>query len=117
MPFELGLAVAVAHASRRTHTWWVLESHPHRLQQSLSDLNGTDPYIHGGEPMRLLQAIDNMFFRPHQPDVPLTPVLDLLQQHAPRARDRYGSLYSPGAFRSLVFVATTLTTRLRQGAR
>ncbi len=27
------------------HEWFVLEARPHRLQRSLSDLNGTDPLI------------------------------------------------------------------------
>jgi len=42
MPFEAGLAYA-AHLIRRG-----LESTPHRLQRSLSDLNGFDPFVHRG---------------------------------------------------------------------
>ena len=48
MPFELGLSVTWATLYPRRHTWFVCESTPRRLQKSLSDLDGTDPKIHGG---------------------------------------------------------------------
>lgn len=41
MPFELGLAVDWALAANPKHAWFVFESKSHRLQKSLSDLNGT----------------------------------------------------------------------------
>jgi hypothetical protein len=47
MPFELGLAVAWGHAHPQ-HKWYVFESVGRRLAKSLSDLDGTDPYIHEG---------------------------------------------------------------------
>jgi len=47
MPFELGLSVAYEKSSKkRKHEWFVCESMNFRLAKSLSDLNGTDPYIH-----------------------------------------------------------------------
>jgi len=50
MPFELGLAVAVARLrpAESTHTFALLEARPFRLQRSLSDMNGFDPLIHDG---------------------------------------------------------------------
>jgi hypothetical protein len=49
MPFELGLAVSWSNTPRQTnHTWFVFEARRHRIQKSLSDLNGTDVYIHDG---------------------------------------------------------------------
>ncbi len=30
------------------HVWFVCESRNYRLAKSLSDLNGTDPFIHDG---------------------------------------------------------------------
>jgi hypothetical protein len=46
MPFELGLAVA--HSKRTPlHTFYVFEEIKRRLSKSLSDLDGTDVYIHG----------------------------------------------------------------------
>ena len=43
MPFELGLAVALASYRPRDHEWFVFEANAHRLKKSLSDLDGTDP--------------------------------------------------------------------------
>ncbi|MGH2626137.1 MAG: hypothetical protein ACRDHY_05750 [Anaerolineales bacterium] len=43
MPFEVGLAVATARW-RPAHQWFLLEARPYRLQQTLSDLGGTDAY-------------------------------------------------------------------------
>jgi len=45
MPFELGLTIALQRSEIPRHSWIVLESRPHRLLKSLSDLNGTDPFI------------------------------------------------------------------------
>jgi hypothetical protein len=55
MPFELGLA-AIPRRSR-AHDWFVFEEQRHRLMKSLSDLNGTDPHIHDGEPEGVLRAL------------------------------------------------------------
>jgi hypothetical protein len=41
-PFELGLAVTTRRD--RPHDWFVFEERCHRLMQSLSDLNATDPH-------------------------------------------------------------------------
>ena len=46
MPFEVGLAVAMARW-RPSHQWLVFEARPFRVQQTLSDLSGTDAYIYG----------------------------------------------------------------------
>lgn len=63
MPFELGLAVAIAHKRRRrsAHRFRVFEQTPHRLAQSLSDLNGYDPFIHAGTPVGLYRAMRDAF--------------------------------------------------------
>lgn len=45
MPFELGIAVALSRIDRR-HRFVMLESERHRLQTTLSDVNGFDPGIH-----------------------------------------------------------------------
>ncbi len=50
MPFELGLAVAWEKLNPGQHIWFVLEAQTRRLQKSLSDLGGTDVYVHGGKP-------------------------------------------------------------------
>jgi len=45
MPFELGIAVALSRIER-THKFVLLEAKRHRLQKTLSDVNGIDPGIH-----------------------------------------------------------------------
>src|SRR5271156_2929280 len=50
IPFELGLAVDWALGANPKHEWFVFESRAHRLEKSLSDLNGTDPHVHDGTP-------------------------------------------------------------------
>jgi hypothetical protein len=70
MPFELGLAVAWAQAHPR-HKWFVFESTRRRLNKSLSDLDGTDPYIHGGTVRGVMREVCNAFVSPvKQPTVP-----------------------------------------------
>ena len=70
MPFELGLAVAIAKMGRRKHEWFVFESARHRLNKSLSDLAGTDPYIHEGTSRGVLGALVNALSRSrHRPTV------------------------------------------------
>jgi hypothetical protein len=71
MPFELGLSVAWSRISKnRRHQWFVCESVNHRLQKSLSDLNGIDPKIHNGKVGDVFVELRNMFTRPgRQPSV------------------------------------------------
>lgn len=63
MPFELGLVVAQAKTDRDRHVWFVMESMRYRLSKSLSDLNGTDPYIHDGTIEGVFREIGNAFAR------------------------------------------------------
>ena len=97
------------------HEWFVLEAKPYRLQRALSDLNGTDPLIHGGRPEGLLQVLADVFDRPGIPRVPLKPIFDLLRRPAPTLSRRYGGLPTRGAFAELVWSATDLAAQLRQG--
>jgi hypothetical protein len=70
MPFELGLAVAWARAFDRPHDWVVFEARPYRQQKSLSDLNGTEVYIHGARPIGLFRALTNVLEKSrHRPTV------------------------------------------------
>src|ERR1700753_514883 len=64
MPFELGLSVAHGKSLKEgRHDWFVCESVNFRLAKSLSDLNGTDPYIHGGTVGGVFAQLCNMFVR------------------------------------------------------
>jgi len=65
IPFELGLSVALegtAKSSRRG--WFVCESRRYRLAKSLSDLNGTDAFIHDGTIEGVFRELGNMIRRP-----------------------------------------------------
>jgi hypothetical protein len=63
MPFELGLVVGWQNAVPSGHDWFVFESSRHRLQKSLSDLNGTDPFVYGPDPNGILREIRNALAR------------------------------------------------------
>jgi hypothetical protein len=63
MPFELGLAVAVALSANRTHRWFLLEKVPHRAAKSLSDIGGTNVQIHDGRAPSVLKAVSNALAR------------------------------------------------------
>jgi hypothetical protein len=63
MPFELGLAVAWGKIGKVRHVWFVTESVKYRLAKSLSDLNGTDPYIHGGTIEGVFREMGNALVR------------------------------------------------------
>jgi len=66
MPFELGLAVANTKKVRGAHRWFVFEEKANRLKKSLSDLDGTDPYIHDGKPDGVLRSLANALSRTNQ---------------------------------------------------
>lgn len=64
MPFELGLAVALdASFPQKRHTWFVFETAPWRIQKSLSDLNGTDAYVHDGTVVGVFRELAKAFVR------------------------------------------------------
>jgi len=63
MPFELGLVIGWQKAAPSGHQWFVFESSRHRLQKSLSDLNGTDPFVYGPNPEGILREIRNALVR------------------------------------------------------
>ncbi len=61
MPFELGITVALEKSSHPEHEWVVCESVLRRINKSLSDLDGTDAYIHGGRIKGVLREMGNAF--------------------------------------------------------
>lgn len=63
MPFELGLVVGWQNAAPSGHDWFVFEASRHRLQKSLSDLNGTDPFVYGPTAEGVLREIRNALAR------------------------------------------------------
>ena len=61
MPFELGITVALEKTVHRNHAWVVCESMRRRISKSLSDLDGTDAYIHDGTIKGVFREMSNAF--------------------------------------------------------
>jgi len=112
MPFEAGLAVAMAHW-RPAHQWFLFEAKPYRVQRTLSDLSGTDAYIHGEGSRGLLIALTDALVRAtKQPTVDeLARIHRFLRDRSSEIRRSYGTLFGARAFRDLVVIATEFATR------
>ena len=112
MPFELGLVVACAKLESRTHKWFVFEARQHRLGKSLSDLDGTDPHIHNGNPRDLLTALTNVFVRSrNQPTArELGLIFADLKRTSEIIKENLGtdSLFGARAFHDLVIAARAI---------
>lgn len=61
MPFELGLTVAVQAMENPAHGWILCEAVRHRIKKSLSDLDGSDAYIHDGTVKGVFRELGNAF--------------------------------------------------------
>jgi hypothetical protein len=83
MPFELGLTVALERSELPEHSWIVCETVPHRIKKSLSDLDGTDAYIHGGTVAGVFRELGNAFVgSSRQPSVTeMSQIYRLLRVH------------------------------------
>jgi hypothetical protein len=119
MPFELGLAAMTSLHPGSNHSWFVLETKHWRLQKSLSDLNGTDIYIHGGKPRGVFRELCNALVRDdHQPTVPqMEAVYRRLKTHVPSILRASGSRspFGARAFSDLRIAAQTLASASRLG--
>src|SRR5205809_5876958 len=60
MPFELGVTIGVRNAK---HSWIVCETKKHRIKKSLSDIDGTDVYIHDGTVSGVFRELCSAFVR------------------------------------------------------
>jgi len=92
MPFELGLAVVWSQTDPR-HKWFVFEAVRWRLNKSLSDLDGTDPYVHDGTVRGVMREVCNAFVSPvKQPTVP-----QMMKMYRELRRDQARILKNAGA--------------------
>jgi hypothetical protein len=110
MPFELGLAVSWSNSIKASgHTWFVFESVDRRIQKSLSDLDGTDVYIHGETVDGLLIQLSNALVRSaHQPTInQLWEIFLDLKGACRKLKKDHGasSLYDARMFKELVVLA------------
>ena len=109
MPFELGLAIAWSNLKKQSDSWFVFETMNRRLQKSLSDLDGTDVYIHDGTASGVFRELTNAFVRSRrQPTIPqMQEVYAGPQKALPRIRRDAGakSIFSAGVLKELLVVA------------
>jgi hypothetical protein len=105
MPFEAGLALALKFSGAR-HECAFFEAEQFRIQISLSDVNGYDPYIHGGRVKGILIALLDMF----QTSVGTVDADDLFYLYRVVSRDaasikrrNRNDLFRASSFRQLVF--------------
>ena len=105
MPFEAGLALSVNFAGIR-HECAFFEAQRHRLEKSLSDLNGYDPYIHHGHVKGVLRALSDLF----ESSLGKVDAADLFRLYRIVSRDAFiikrrngNDLFRPSSFRQLVY--------------
>ena len=117
MAFELGLAVSKQKSSNsQAHGWYVCESQNFRLMKSLSDLNGTDPFIHNGTISGVFRELCSMFRRPgRQPTVgQMWDIYRDLKRNLPVILRGAGSqtMFNARVFKDLCVVAGTSASAL-----
>ena len=119
MPLELGMTITWQSLNPDQHTWFVCESEPYRIQKSVSDLNGTDPYIHNGTPEGVLRELCNAFPRDRRPSVPrMLEIYRFVDNNLDAILKRNGTSdpYDRGVFVELCWLSKTLAdlTRLAE---
>jgi hypothetical protein len=111
MPFELGLTVTLAHTSHQDHEWIVCETIPHRIKKSLSDLDGTDAYVHGGTIRGVFRELRNAFVgSARQPSVTeMLQIYRLLRARLPGILKRAGATdaFNASVFKELCVAASS----------
>ena len=117
MPFELGVAFAqrVYVQSANNHSIVLVESVPHRLSRTLSDMAGFDPVIHSNRPRRAISCIlDSLGSGASDPSTDSVYRMwrQLMRASAQLkiAADR-DDIYSRSLFRKLVAASTELSAR------
>ena len=106
MPFELGLAAAIAFEDGANHQWRALECVPFRLNQSLSDIGGYDHSVHSGTVEGTMEVLLDIFGNAKR--LPLSDLGDLMWTYR-RVREFRGTIrsnvYRANAFRKVVVAA------------
>lgn len=111
MPFELGLAVAVALSTNRQHHWFLLEQVTHRAAKSLSDISGTNVQIHDGHAPSVLKAVSNALARhSHRPTLQQLQAIyaDVAAKgQRLKSQDGWSNIFLASPFKDLRIVAAT----------
>ncbi|MGC2111328.1 MAG: hypothetical protein WA655_17570 [Candidatus Korobacteraceae bacterium] len=115
MPFELGLAVAHQQIHQK-HVWFVFEQKQWRIMKSLSDLNGTDVYIHAGTIGGIFTELCKALSRQErQPTIrQMWTIYGEIRTAVTAVLRRSGSktLFEARPFRDLCVIASTLAGRI-----
>ena len=110
MPFELGLLLGWQKATSARHTWVVFESVKRRLPKSLSDLDGTDPLIHGGTVRGVFRELSNALVKSrNNPELlHMSRIYRHLKAASPLIMKSVGTktLFGARVFKRLVVLAT-----------
>lgn len=113
MPFELGLAIGIGSSE---HEWIVCESRRHRVSKSLSDIDGTDVYIHDGTVRGVFRELCSAFVRNRrQPTVvEMMRVYRLLRSNFKRILKAAGqkNAFNARVFKDLCYIASDAADRL-----
>ena len=116
MPFELGLTVALEKTTHSAHAWVLCESIRRRINKSLSDLDGTDAYIHDGTIGGVFREISNAFVgSSRQPTVTeMMQIYRVLRAQYRSILRRAGAkdAFNARVFKELVVLARTAASEL-----
>ena len=111
MPFELGLLLGWRKAQRKSlQTCFVFEEVKRRLNKSLSDLDGVDPYIHDGTVRGVFRELSNAMVKSrYQPTVQqMYAIYRNIKADSPEVMRLAGArtIFKARVFKGLVVLAT-----------
>lgn len=113
MPFELGLAVAEDVDCKQRHRWYIFVPELKIYKEALSDLDGSDVQIHGGNPARVFGRLLNCFERQNSITSiePMQRVYRNLKNAVPLLLEQTGaeSVFDASVFRQLCILASNWT--------
>jgi hypothetical protein len=116
MPFELGLTIALERTAHPDHSWIVCETVLRRVNKSLSDLDGTDAYIHGGTIKGVFREMGNAFVgSSRQPTVTeMSQIYRVLRAQFSSVLKRAGAknAFNARVFKELCVLASTAANEL-----
>jgi hypothetical protein len=116
MPFELGLTIALERTAHPDHSWIVCETVLRRVNKSLSDLDGTDVYIHGGTIKGVFREMGNAFVgSSRQPTVTeMSQIYRVLRAQFSSVLKRAGAkdAFNARVFKELCVLASTAANEL-----
>jgi hypothetical protein len=116
MPSELGLTIALANSGDPQHSWIVCETVPHRIKKSLSDLDGTATYVHGGTIKGVFRELGNAFVgSSRQPSVrEMFQIYRLLRMQFKEVLRKAGAkdAFNARVFRDLCVLASAAADRI-----